>query len=189
MAYHLSGGTCELLDVRERVCGFRIETIGGSLDLSYGQLLDRVGVSLGMEFPAGAALDALAVATDVPIGTRLKPIPHNGTYVNLSGIETQCQRALTPGENNAALVKELFERIAVSLEKTVWATAEQTGCRDILFVGGVSGSEYIKNKLQENLRKKGMQPVFADARLAQDNAVGIAFLGGKAYEANQGFSA
>lgn len=189
LAYHLSGGTCELLDVHEQGCGFRIETIGGSLDLSYGQILDRIGVALGMAFPAGAALDALAASTDAPSGTRLKPIAHKGTYVNLSGIETQCQRALMPGNDNAALIKELFERIAVSLEMTVLAAGAQTGYREILFVGGVSGSTYIKNKLQESLRKKGMQPVFTDARLAQDNAVGIAFLGGKAYEADQGFSA
>ncbi len=189
LAYHLSGGTCELLNVYEQGCGFSIETIGGSLDLSYGQILDRIGVALGMAFPAGATLDSLAVSTDAPIGTRLKPIPHKETYVNLSGIETQCQRAVMPGSDNATLVKELFERIAISLEKTVLTASSQTGHREILFVGGVSGSLYIKNKLQESLRKKGMHPVFADAHLAQDNAVGIAFLGGKAYEADQGFSA
>ena len=49
LCYHLSGGTCELLKVEPG----SLTKIGGSKDLSMGQVLDRVGVKMGFSFPAG----------------------------------------------------------------------------------------------------------------------------------------
>ena len=60
LSYHLSGGTCELLHVARTGNGYDIEIIGGSKDISIGQLLDRTGVALGYDFPCGKALDSIA---------------------------------------------------------------------------------------------------------------------------------
>ncbi len=61
LAWHLSGGTTELLHVRTTAAGeIDCERIGGSTDISAGQLIDRTGQLLGLDFPAGKALDALA---------------------------------------------------------------------------------------------------------------------------------
>jgi len=61
LAWHLSGGTTELLLVRSDPSGeIRCEKLGGSTDISAGQLIDRTGQLLGLDFPAGKALDALA---------------------------------------------------------------------------------------------------------------------------------
>ena len=56
LALHLSGGTTDLL----RLTGEGLEQIGGSLDLHAGQLVDRAGVAMGLSFPAGPELEALA---------------------------------------------------------------------------------------------------------------------------------
>ncbi len=72
LAYHLSGGTCELLHVKPAAegpegsgapipGGRSIRILGGSRDLSFGQVLDRIGVALGMDFPAGREMDLIAV--------------------------------------------------------------------------------------------------------------------------------
>lgn len=183
LAYHLSGGTSELLRVESIGSGFDIEAIGGSLDISYGQVLDRVGVSLGMNFPAGKELDEIAFAGKEAEKKFLKSIPHKGAYVNLSGIETQCQRLLLAEEDNEHLIVESFEKIALSIQKSVEAAVAQTGLTKVIFVGGVSGSMYIKKHLQSELQQKEIDAVFAVGDLASDNAVGIAFLGGTAYEA------
>ena len=60
LAWHLSGGTTELLLVWPEGTGLRTEIIGGSSDLSAGQLIDRTGVLLELPFPAGKALDELS---------------------------------------------------------------------------------------------------------------------------------
>ena len=56
LALHLSGGTTDLLEVREE----SVIQIGGSLDLHAGQLVDRAGVAMGLAFPAGPELEKMA---------------------------------------------------------------------------------------------------------------------------------
>ena len=60
LAWHLSGGTTELLYVEPEGVNVRARAIGGTSDISAGQLIDRTGKLLGLDFPAGKALDALA---------------------------------------------------------------------------------------------------------------------------------
>jgi N6-L-threonylcarbamoyladenine synthase len=93
LAWHLSGGTSELL-LLDKGC---ITVVGGSKDISFGQLLDRIGVALGFNFPCGAEIDALVMEVDslkgnYQAGNSLSRIPVSGLYCNLSGIETQAKR-------------------------------------------------------------------------------------------------
>ena len=119
VSFHLSGGTGEILLVQ----GCRpVEIIGGVKDLSFGQLIDRVGVALGHSFPAGAALDEIACSA-VPEGgftyssrgnTCIEnpltgSISVKSTYVNLSGIETQLMRALSAAPSVSGAEKPLRE--------------------------------------------------------------------------------
>jgi N6-L-threonylcarbamoyladenine synthase len=64
LAWHLSGGTTELLLVRPRGRTISCEIIGGTTDISAGQLVDRTGKLLGLSFPAGRELDALALGAE-----------------------------------------------------------------------------------------------------------------------------
>ena len=53
LAWHLSGGTTELLYVQPDGFNVQASCIGGTSDISAGQLIDRTGVLLGLDFPAG----------------------------------------------------------------------------------------------------------------------------------------
>ena len=134
VSFHLSGGTGEILLVQ----GCRpVEIIGGVKDLSFGQLIDRVGVALGHSFPAGAALDEIACSA-VPEGgftyssrgnTCIEnpltgSISVKSTYVNLSGIETQLMRALSAAPSVSGAEKPLREagKPAGEAEKSVRQT-------------------------------------------------------------------
>ena len=79
LAVHLSGGTTEILVCRFVGTGFEAELVGGSKDLSFGQLIDRVGVRLGLPFPAGKAMEALirvaAPQAQVRRGGNIKMVP------------------------------------------------------------------------------------------------------------------
>lgn len=185
LCYHLSGGTCELLEVSQG----NIRIIGGSKDLSFGQAIDRVGVKLGMSFPAGEEMDRLALTADVP-SRCLKKIPKDGLFFNLSGLETQCsrqaERLLSESAGDAhqqerqkALIRELFDKIAQILIEVTRSAAEKSSIRDVMFTGGVSSSQYISRRLKEHFQKTPVCVEFGKQEFSQDNAVGIALLGGK----------
>lgn len=197
LAYHLSGGTCELLHVRDR----SIEILGGSRDLSFGQVLDRIGVFLGLDFPAGKEMDRIAVEkrdklngpSGIALTSRsekgrgaLKKIPIDGLEINLSGMETQCRRELEKGADRDMLIYELFLNISVCLCRLTEKAVEETDCSRILFTGGVSASRFVREEIERYFDGKPLQLVFGDAALSSDNAVGVSFLGGKAlWQSNQ----
>lgn len=171
LCYHLSGGTCELLDVRRTGSGYRVEIIGATKDISFGQLLDRVGVAMGYVFPAGAAIDRLA-ATGMSRKI-MKPLRLSGLSFNVSGLETQALRSIgkVPEEDIAA---ELMEKIADLLTDLTKKARKETGIESVVLCGGVAQSRYIRTRLEERL--DGIS--FGEP--SSDNAVGIAKLGAKA---------
>ena len=93
LALHLSGGTTELLSLR----GEELTLLGGTLDLHAGQLVDRVGVAMGLRFPAGPYLEELAVKG---AARSLLPVSmtDGGISCHLSGAETQLQRWIAAGD-------------------------------------------------------------------------------------------
>jgi N6-L-threonylcarbamoyladenine synthase len=173
LAWHISGGTSELLLAADG--GARLSIVGGSKDISFGQLLDRVGVALGMDFPAGAALDRLAEGAAAR--AELTRIPADGLFFNLSGMETQCLRAAQNGADAAALSRAIFENIADCLLQIGAKAARAHGVRDILFTGGVSAASCLRRRVSAARTGGGPVPIFGDAALSGDNAVGIALLG------------
>jgi N6-L-threonylcarbamoyladenine synthase len=188
LAWHIAGGTSELLLAEDG--GARLTVVGGSKDISFGQLLDRAGVALGMDFPAGAALDALAekgecaderpdrgAETAGPAGgrARLARIASDGFFFNLSGMETQCLRGIADGVNAPALARAIFENAADCLLGISAAAARAHDVSEVLFTGGVSASKYLRKRVLA--AKSGPKPIFAGAALSGDNAVGTALLG------------
>ena len=85
LAWHLSGGTTELLSITPEGKNVRAEKIGGTSDISAGQIMDRTGKLLALPFPAGKALDQLSQGVDV------KPfrVKTQGLTFSLSGLENQ----------------------------------------------------------------------------------------------------
>lgn len=173
LCYHLSGGTTELLEVRKG----RIEILGGSRDLSAGQLLDRVGVALGMNFPAGPELDRLGGRAEGDSDTKtrlLTKVPVRGAWFHLSGIESQCQRLIASGTAGSNLVPELFERLADCLIRSISEGSRASGLEQVLLAGGVSQSRTLKTLLEAG--NPGVDLRFGE--YGADNGIGIAVLGG-----------
>jgi N6-L-threonylcarbamoyladenine synthase len=183
LAWHISGGTSELL--LADAGGAKLSIVGGSKDIPFGRLLDRAGVALGLDFPAGAALDALATAADETGGatrgrqaaarTELTRIPVDGLFCNLSGMETQCLRAAQGGADATALARAIFENIADCLLRIGANATRAHGVQSILFTGGVSAAAYLRKRI--SAAAPAPASIFGDATLSGDNAAGIALLG------------
>lgn len=208
LACHFSGGTCEILkisniaDDRRRnikpnsyTCFsgenvfYNIELAGGSDDISFGQVLDRTGVNMGLAFPAGEELDQIAINTSGKT-SMLTPIKVNDARINLSGIDTQIKNklhALSKGVSVTAMdrklrdefIKEVFTVLSDAIVKMLKQASDNTGLRDIIMSGGVSSSRFIRKAISDKLEKNGIIVYFDEMNLSSDNAVGTALLGGE----------
>ena len=183
VALHLSGGTTELL----HVAGGHIVSLGGSLDLHAGQLIDRVGVALGLAFPAGPALEQLAMAG---IAQALIPVSmdREGLACHLSGAETRAMQwvkgAALPREQIAA---EVFDLLARTVARLLIAACKAAGTDRALVVGGVSSSTLLRELLARRLEKMGakLELHFGRPEYSADNAAGVALLGMQRYQAER----
>lgn len=179
LACHFSGGTCELLEVVEKDAGYNITIIGGSKDISLGQVIDRAGVAMGMKFPSGEEMDKAAVAATCETSL-LTPVKVKNGWLNLSGIDTQIKNILNQNSNpEKAFIREIFRRLSDAVSAMLMQGASLTGLNDIIMAGGVSSSMFMRQAVSEILGAQNINIIFDDNNMSQDNAVGTALLGGK----------
>ncbi|MBR5140059.1 MAG: peptidase M22 [Clostridia bacterium] len=169
VAFHLSGGTTEMLEVRESGSAFSSQLIGGTEDLNAGQVIDRIGVYMGLSFPAGCELEkaALAYKGKVP---RKKPKIKEYAF-NLSGLENLAKKMYDDTNDKNLTAAFVFDYLSSVLEDVCNNYEANNGKTVFLFGGGVSSNSIIKNRL-----KSKFDVVFAEPGLSADNAVGIAAL-------------
>lgn len=171
LAVHLSGGTTEILECEYKENHFSVKIVGGTKDISAGQLIDRLGVALGMKFPCGKEIDKLSLSCDsAPIN--LKTSVKDG-YINFSGIETKLL-SMKDTEDAGILAKTALSIIGKSLAKAINFHKP----KKVLFVGGVASNTELREYFKKEIDAK---TYFAKAELSCDNAVGIAELCRKAY--------
>lgn len=179
IAVHLSGGTSEVLLVTPERGGFIIRLVGGTTDLHAGQLVDRVGVMLGLPFPAGPHLERLAREADREDKEITLPSAVQGYNFSFSGPAAHAERLVRRGAPPAAVARAVERCIANTLEKVLRPLIEETGRRDILIVGGVAANLFLRERLRHRLehRAVGARLYFAAPEYSTDNAVGVALLG------------
>jgi len=173
LAVHLSGGTSEILNVVVAKAGYKVEKIGGTLDLHAGQLVDRIGVQLGLQFPAGKYLEELA---DKSSGNFKKmPASINELSFHFSGAEAEAKRRIDKGEPKEDIARAIENVIAVTIEKALKKAIELGHPKEILIVGGVAQNQYLQNYLKESLELNiGAKLYFAAKGYSGDNAFGVA---------------
>ena len=168
-AFHVSGGTTELLLVKGGEIGFDTELVGGTKDLNAGQVIDRIGVFLGMPFPAGPHLERAAMTYSGKIPS--KKVSVDGTYANLSGLENMAHKVFEESGDVAKTAAFVFEYIGNAIASMCDNLIKTHGEMPFVFAGGVMCNSIIKNKL-----KSKFDAHFAEPLMSADNAVGIAEL-------------
>ena len=165
LAWHLSGGTTELLLVEPEGTELRAQRIGGSTDLSAGQLIDRCGVQLGLPFPAGRALDALAEDCG---GEEFFGVKCRGLDFSLSGMENQFLRRLEEGWEPGRVARFVLLSVAEAVRRCTLAAQAQYPGLPVLCSGGVASNRLLRQRLP--------QARFAAPEYSTDNAMGVAVL-------------
>ena len=180
LAWHLSGGTTELLRVEPEEDGVavRAEILGGTSDISAGQLIDRTGVLLGLPFPAGKALDALSGQADADLAY---PVKRNDLTFSLSGMENQVKKLLEAGEKPANIARFTLDTVTdIVLRVTREAQRRYPGL-PVLCSGGVASNTRLRAALGESCGA-----LFAQPQYATDNAMGTAILTWRALRRGEG---
>ncbi len=173
LAWHLSGGTTELLYVRPSGHLVEASVIGGTQDISAGQLVDRIGVALGIPFPAGRGMDELSLNSD---RTDCFPVKLREGQFSLSGMENKIRDMIGAGAARPDVARFTLETIAsVLIRATKWAR-EQYGQLPVLCSGGVASNTLLRQRLA------GLGAVFAPPKYSVDNALGVAILAHRALE-------
>lgn len=169
LTFHLSGGTTEAVLVEPDADKmFSTKLVAGSLDLKAGQVIDRIGVMLGLPFPAGRHLDPLACAYGKKIKVRASM---KGVNCSLSGVENRCRALMKCGAESEEIAATCMEYVAASVDGMCSALLAEYGELPVLFSGGVSSNSMLRARMTE---KYGA--IFAEPRFSADNAAGIAVL-------------
>lgn len=168
IAFHVSGGTTEALGVNLDDGFLSTRLLAKTLDLNAGQLIDRVGVMLGLRFPCGKELEQLALQCDEIIKpkTTLK-----GCDCCLSGGENMAKKLLGEGKSPAYAARFTIEFILRSIDKMSDKIREEYGDLPFVYAGGVMSDSIIRDRLTSK-----NDCLFALPEFSCDNAAGIAVL-------------
>lgn len=172
LAWHLSGGTTELLLVTPDGVSVHAEKIGGTTDISAGQLIDRTGKLLDLSFPSGKQLDALSrEATD----TSFFRVKVNVTEFSLSGVQNKVQdyHKGIAAETAAYALRSLIGAIVDATKNAMKIYPD----RPVVFAGGVASNSMLREACAE------LPAIFCPPQYATDNALGTAVLTWRAHHA------
>ncbi len=180
----VSGGHCQLLDVGGIGACRRL---GSTIDDAAGEAFDKIGVSLGLDYPAGPALERLAEGGDASRFALPRPMEgREGCDFSFSGLKTAAARLAARLETaderrdlaagvQAEIARQLAERTGRAMDEYAHAHAGQ-GLR-LAIAGGVAANRHVRAVLEALATERGF--VFAAPPLAwcTDNAAMIALAG------------
>ena len=167
LAWHLSGGTTELLLVEPKGKNVSCQRIGGTSDISAGQLIDRTGQLLQLPFPSGKHIDVLSEESDSLDQFKVKC---SDMTFSLSGVQNKVSQYYESGKSPADTAKyALRSVIGAVYQATVQAQKAYPGL-PVIFSGGVASNSLLRQVMAP------LNPIFAEPKFSTDNAMGVAVL-------------
>ena len=167
LAWHLSGGTTELLLVEPEGKNVKCTRIGGTTDISAGQLIDRTGQLLKLPFPSGKHLDALSQAAQ---GRELFRVKCPGMEFSLSGVQNKVQQFYEGCNDPAETAAYALRCVTAAVSKATENARKTYPGLEVVFSGGVASNSMLREGM------KSLNPVFAAPQFSTDNAMGVAVL-------------
>lgn len=181
IALLVSGGHTQIM----KVSGFgQYELLGDTLDDAVGEAFDKTAQLLGMSYPGGPAVSALAEkgtsgAIDLP-----RPMLHSGNLdMSFSGLKTAVLTAVKNAENpedetfRANLARGFVDAVVDVLAAKAVKAMKQNKMKTLVVAGGVSANKQLRNRLVYEMKKRGMTVFFPSLKLCTDNGAMIATAG------------
>ena len=187
VALLVSGGHTQLMLVKE--IG-QYQLLGETVDDAAGEAFDKTAKLLGLDYPGGAALSALAEKGQTGRFDLPRPMLHSGDFdFSFSGLKTAVlnqvkqfeAKHITNTEEvaqfHADLARGFVEALVAVLLRKSEKAIEKTGCQDLVLAGGVAANKQLRNALNASALKNGFSVHYPPMALCTDNGVMIAFAG------------
>lgn len=169
----VSGGHTELVVVKDWD-DFRV--VGTTRDDAAGEALDKLGRLVGLGYPAGPAIDALARKGDPEAIPFPRPMLGEGFDMSFAGLKTAAVRWLKehPHPNLSDLCASYLEAIVDVLVDKAIRAARIYELRRIVVVGGVAANSRLREVFPTRAAERGMEVFFPPRELCTDNAAMVA---------------
>ena len=173
LAWHLSGGTTELLYVTPDGKNVHCTKIGGTTDISAGQLIDRTGQLLNLPFPSGKYIDQLSLNASDREVFRVKC---SELDFSLSGVQNKVQQYFERTKNEAETAAYALRCMSYAVCKATENAVKLYPDTPVVFSGGVASNSLLRSTMAK------FDPIFSEPRFSTDNALGVAVLTHRALE-------
>jgi N6-L-threonylcarbamoyladenine synthase len=179
VALLVSGGHTQLM----RVDGVgRYTLLGETLDDAAGEAFDKSAKLLGLGYPGGAALSALAQHGTAGRFKLPRPMLHSGDLeFSFSGLKTAVltltQQHELDKQTRADIARATQEAIVDVLASKALAALKQTGLRQLVVAGGVGANQQLRAQLTHAANKNNFRVFYPDLEFCTDNGAMIAFAG------------
>jgi N6-L-threonylcarbamoyladenine synthase len=182
----LSGGHCQCVSV---LGVGRYERLGGTIDDAVGEAFDKVAKVLGLGWPGGPALEALARSGDPDRYDLPRPLlGRAGCDFSFSGLKTAVVRLVAtfpPGPLPAQVAADLASGFQAAVADVLADRAAHAMAlfsarhegRLLVVAGGVAANECIRNALAREAARREFRLAAPPPRLCTDNAVMVAWAG------------
>ena len=157
---------------KEPYCALHLS--GGTTDISAGQFIDRVGVALGLPFPAGKYVDSQSLAA---LGeSKGFPVWHRDGSISFSGRESQVQRLIAAGEKSCEVIcAQTMHTVLNGILELLDAALAGNEYKTVVAVGGVMENNFLRTSVEAAMRRRRIEFIPAPQGFSADNASGAAF--------------
>ncbi len=174
----------------------RFVTLGRTLDDAAGEALDKAGKLMGLAYPAGSLMDALACAGDDRAVPFPRPYVRNTTLdFSFSGLKTAAfayldslppsarwPRPVTTAQGAshvlcdccASYTRAIVDTLMIKVERTL---ARQPDIKTLILAGGVAANSHLRARAREVMRRHGGRIIMPAPAYCTDNAVMVAYAG------------
>lgn len=178
----VSGGNSTLVQVKSYT---EFEILGRTRDDAAGECFDKAARAMGMPYPGGIALDALAEEGDPKAYTFPRPhVEGSPLDFSFSGLKTAVLNLLHNAEQKGETLNipdvcaSFRSRVVDMLCDNTMTAAEQTGASKLVMAGGVSANRELRRRMQACCDGKGISLYVPPLAYCGDNA---AMIGSQAY--------
>lgn len=183
----VSGGHTQLVSVK----GYGdYEILGESVDDAAGEAFDKAAKMLGLDYPGGPRIAALAASArsqgiEEPVRFPRPMTDRPGLDFSFSGLKTYTLNTVQSHKENGQLDEVAKAAIALAFENAVVDTLrikcrralEKTGFKTIVIAGGVSANTCLRETLEAMVKPIGAEVYYARPEFCTDNGAMIAYAG------------
>jgi len=183
VALLVSGGHTMLVEVRGLG---QYEILGQTLDDAAGEAFDKTAKLLGLPYPGGPELAALASNGRGDRFRLPRPMMNRpGLEFSFSGLKTAVMLKVRELEAADKMTESVRADLADAFQNAVVDTLvgkslralEQTGHERLVVAGGVGANRVLRSRLSEALARQGRRVYYPRAEFCTDNGAMVAFAG------------